>query len=579
MKRFSRTFAVLAIVGAASLAFVAAGPFAGAMGKPSYLNGVYEGSAPSHGGELTVTVTVKKSKIASVAVKATDSAGISDAAIAKIPAAIVKAQGVEVDAVAGASETSEAIKAAAAKALAGATLYPVASTMKTDVVVIGGGNAGLAAAVEAANAGAKVILVEKMAFLGGNTIRAGGAYNAVDPERQSRQGIEDSIDKHFQQTYEGGDKKADPALVRTFVEGAPEGLKWLEGMGMKFNDKVFTVLGALWPRSHATVDPVGTGFIKTLKAAADGKGVKVLLETKADQILREDGKVTGIVVVDAAGKRVRINAARGVVLATGGFAANKEMRQAYDSRITPNLGTTNHPGAMGDGIVMAERIGAALVGMEYIQMLPLGDPKTGVLEGWVGFNVEDYIYVNKDGKRFVSEAERRDVMTQALIKQRDQYMFVLCDAHSMPTPQSKNSFNESAEDCVKKGTAFTADTIEELAVKIGVDPAALRATIDEYNRGVEAKSDALGKKLLGNKLDKAPYYASPRVPTVHHTMGGVKIDTACRVIDAKGAAIPGLYAAGEVTGGIHGSNRLGGNALADTIVFGRIAGKNAGAKK
>lgn len=578
-KRTARPLAVLALLAAASLALVAAGPYAGAAGKPSYLNGVYSGSAPSHGGVLTVSVIVKKGKIASVAVKATDSAGISDAAIDKIPAAIVKAQSAEVDAVAGASETSEAIKAAVAKALAGATLYPVASTMKTDVVVIGGGNAGLAAAVEASNAGAKVVLVEKMAFLGGNSIRAGGAYNAVDPERQERQGIVDSIDKHYEQTLTGGDGKGDPALVRTLVEGSPKGLKWLEGMGMKFDDKVFTVLGALWPRSHAPVEPVGTGFIRTLKTAAEGKGVKFLLETKADQIIREDGKVTGVVVVDAAGKRVRINASRGVVLATGGFAANKEMRQAYDSRITPNLGTTNHPGATGDGVVMAEKIGAALVGMEYIQMLPLGDPKTGALEGWVGFNVEDYIYVNKDGKRFVSEAERRDVMTQALIKQRDQFMYIVCDAHSMPTPQTKNSFNQTAEECVKNGTAFTADTIEGLAAKIGIDPAAFRATIEDYNRGVESKSDSFGKKLLGNKIDKAPFYASPRVPTVHHTMGGVKINTACQVIGQDGAAIPGLYAAGEVTGGIHGTNRLGGNALADTIVFGRIAGTNAAAKK
>ncbi len=564
---------------ALALVLVAAGSFTGASGKPTYLNGVYEGSAPSHGGELKVLVTVKNGKIASVTVNASDSAGISDAAIAKIPAAIVKAQSASVDAVAGATETSEAIKTAVAKALEGATLYPVAKRIKTDVVVVGGGNAGLAAAVEAANAGAKVILVEKMAFLGGNSIRAGGAYNAVDPARQSKQGIEDSIDKHFQQTFEGGDKKADPALVRTLVEGAPEGLAWLESMGMKFDDKVFTVLGALWPRSHAPIEPVGTGFIKTLSSAAKAKGATIMLETRADQIIREDGKVTGVVVIDAKGTRIRIDASRGVVLATGGFAANKEMRQAYDARITPNLGTTNHPGALGEGVVMAQKIGAALVGMEYIQMLPLGDPKTGALEGWVGFNVEDYIYVNKDGKRFVSEAERRDVMTQALLKQRDQYMFVICDAHSMPTPESKNSFNETAASLVKKGSAFSADTIEELALKIGVDPVALRATIDEYNRGVETKQDAFGKKLLGNTIDKAPFYASPRVPTVHHTMGGVRINTAAEVLDAKGAVIPGLYAAGEVTGGIHGTNRLGGNALADTIVFGRIAGKNAAAKK
>ncbi len=572
MKRSVTGIAVLAAIALLAISATGAGTFAGA--KPSYLDGVYEGSAPSHGGTLAVTVTVKGAKIKSVAIKASDTAGISDAAIEQLPAAIVKAQGVEVDSVSGATETSEAVKAAVKDALKGATLMPVDKTLKTDVVVIGGGNAGLAAAVEASNKGAKVILLEKMPMLGGNSIRAGGAFNAVDPARQSKQGIEDSIDKHYQQTFDGGDRKGDPALVRTLVEGAPKGLAWLEGMGMKFDDKVFTVLGALWPRSHAPIEPVGTGFINTLKGAASKNKVQVLTETRAEQLIRENGRVTGVVAVGKDGKRVRYNAKMGVVLATGGFAANKEMRQKYDARITPNLGTTNHPGATGDGIVMATAIGADLVGMEYIQMLPLGDPKTGALEGWVGFNVEDYIYINKDGMRFVSEAERRDVMTQALIKQRDQSMFIVCDAHSMPTPQTKNSFNQTAEQCVKNGTAFSADSIEELAAKIGVDPAAFRKTVDEYNAGVESKNDPFGKKLLGQKIDKAPFYASPRVPTVHHTMGGVRIDTAARVLDAKGQAIPGLFAAGEVTGGIHGTNRLGGNALADTIVFGRIAGQN-----
>jgi fumarate reductase flavoprotein subunit len=569
----------VALIVLGGMALMGAGEYKGGAGKPSYLDGVYSGAAESHGGSLSVTVVVKKSRIQSVTVQAKDTAGISDPAIAKVPAAMVKEQKIDVDSVSGASETSAAIKKAVADALKGAVLYPVAKVVKTEVVVIGAGNAGLAAAVEASNAGAKVIVLEKMAAVGGNSIRAGGAYNAVDPARQKAQGIEDSIDKHYEQTLSGGDNKADPALVRTLVEGAPEGLSWLEGMGMKFNDKVFTVLGALWPRSHSPIEPVGTGFIKTLTAAAGKNKVQILTEVRANQLIRENGRVTGVVAVNEAGQRIRYNASRGVVLATGGFAANKEMRQQYDARITPNLGTTNHPGATGDGIIMAKAIGVDLVGMEYIQMLPLGDPKTGGLEGWVGFNVEDYIYINKLGKRFVSEAERRDVMTQALIRQPDQFMYIVCDAHSMPTPQTKNSFNETAEDCVKKGTAFTANTIEELAAKIGVDPAAFRATVDEYNAAVDAKNDtAFGKKLLGNRIDKAPFYASPRVPTVHHTMGGVKINTKAQVIDVQGKVVPGLYAAGEITGGIHGTNRLGGNALADTIVFGRIAGRNAAAK-
>jgi urocanate reductase len=543
-------------------------------GKPVYLDGNYQGKSVSHGGDMVVDVVVKGGKIKSVTVKSTDTAGISDAAIEQMPAAIVKAQSAEVDSISGASETSEAIKTGVKDALKGAILYPVSKTVSTDVVVIGGGNAGLAAAVEASNKGAKVILLEKMPALGGNSIRSGGAFNAADPVRQKAQGIEDSTQKHFEQTLAGGDNKGDPELVRTLTEGAPKALAWLEGMGMKFDDKVFTVLGALWPRSHAPIDPVGTGYIKTLKGVADKNKVQIILDDRANQIIRENGRVTGVVAEGKDGKRIRYNAKKGVVLASGGFAANKEMRQQYDPKITPNLGTTNHPGATGDGIIMATAIGADLVGMEYIQMLPLGDPATGALDGWVGMNVEDYIFVNKAGNRFVSEAERRDVMTQALIKQPDQFMYIVCDAHSMPTPQTKNSFNQTAEECVKRGSAFSADTIEALAAKIGIDPAAFRKTVDEYNAGIDAKNDPFGKKLLGQKLDKAPFYASPRVPTVHHTMGGVKINTQAQVLDVKGQVIPGLFAAGEVTGGIHGTNRLGGNALADTIVFGRIAGQN-----
>jgi len=542
--------------------------------KGTWLDGSYAGKAASHGGDLTVTVLVKDGKIKEILPKATDTEGISDAALAKIPAAIVKTQSTDVDAVSGASETSEALKTAVKSALRNAWLAPVDSTVSTEVVVLGGGNAGLAAAVTAADKGAKVVLLEKMAFLGGNTIRSGGAYNAADPDRQKLINVEDSPQKHFEQTMAGGDNKADPELVRILTNNSLDGLHWLESLGMKWNDKVFTVLGALWPRSHQPTDATGTGFIKTLKASAEKKGVKVLLETKANQLVQVNGRITGVVAVDADGKRILYKASKGVVLATGGFGANKEMRQKYDSKITPNLGTTNSVGATGDGIILAEAVNANLVGMEYIQMLPLGDPKSGVLEGWIGFDVENYIYINKLGKRFVSEAERRDVMTQALIKQPDQFMFVVCDAHSFPTPQTKNSFNETAEQLVKSGRDYSANTLDELAVKMGVDAEALKATIARYNEGVKTKNDEFGKKLMRDPIDTPPFYASPRVPTVHHTMGGVQINTQAQVLDLNGKVIPGLYAAGEVTGGIHGSNRLGGNALADTIVFGRIAGQN-----
>ncbi|MCG0276190.1 MAG: flavocytochrome c [Thermosediminibacteraceae bacterium] len=452
---------------------------------------------------------------------------------------------------------------------------PQSKVEETDVVVIGAGGAGLAAAVSAAENGAKVIVLEKMPMVGGNTIRSGGAYNAVDPERQKKQGIEDSIEKHFQQTLEGGDYKAKPELVRVLVENALDGLHWLESMGMKFKDEVYTVLGALWPRSHSPADnDAGFSYIETLRKAAEEKGVKILVETKAEELIMENGRVVGVKATNAEGEELIFKARKGVVLATGGFAANVEMRMKYNENLGPEIPTTNHPGATGDGIVMAEKVGANLIGMEYIQLLPMGDPEDGSLTGWLAPGVEQMIFVNKEGKRFVAEDARRDVMTNALFKQPDALMYVISDHKSFP--KGKTSFNEDPNDLIAKGKVIKADTIEELARKINVPPENLKATVEKYNKAVEQnKDEEFGKKLLGFKIDTPPFYASARKPTVHHTMGGVEIDTKARVIGKDGKPIPGLYAAGEVTGGIHGANRLGGNALADVIVFGRIAGESA----
>jgi flavocytochrome c len=268
-----------------------------------------------------------------------------------------------------------------------------------------------------------------------------------------------------------------------------------------------------------------------------------------------------------------------VIIATGGFAANKELRQKFNTQWPDltNAGTTNHPGATGDGIVMAQAVGANLVGMDYVQLLPMGDPVTGSLSGNIEQGVEDRFFVNKQGNRFVDEGARRDVMTNALFQQQDSWMWVICDKQSYPTPQTKNNFNETIEDLIKQGRAFGADTIEELAAKINVPAASLKAAVAEFNAGVDAGKDKWGRTLWRIKINQPPYYAGARIPTVHHTMGGIEINPKAQVLNTGGQVIPGLYAAGETTGGIHGSNRLGGNALADIHTFGRIAGTGAAA--
>lgn len=258
------------------------------------------------------------------------------------------------------------------------------------------------------------------------------------------------------------------------------------------------------------------------------------------------------------------------------------MRDKYntDWPTLTNLRTTNHPGATGDGLNMAGKVGASLIGLGGLQLLPMGDPETGSLSGNIEQGVEKRIFVNKDGNRFVDEGARRDVMTKALMEQKDSLMWVIVDKNSYPTGDTKNNFNESIDELLAQDRAFKADTLEELAKKIGVDPTNFVKTVEEFNKSVEKGSaDELGRILFDKKIDMGPFYAGARVPTVHHTMGGIEINTNAQVLDKDGNVISGLYAAGEVTGGIHGGNRLGGNALADISVFGKIAGESAAAKK
>ncbi|WP_084786583.1 flavocytochrome c [Bacillus tuaregi] len=553
--------------------------------------GTYTGVGKGNNGEIKVEVEVDREKILAINVlEHKESEGISDAAIKNIPQSVLDGQTLAVDIVSGATNSSKGLIAAITEAIKAAggnidELSKKQATAKkedkeytTDVVVIGAGGAGLSAAVSAHENGAKVVVLEKMSQVGGNTILSGSAYNAVDPSRQEAQGIEDSVDLHFQQTYEGGDKLGNPELIRTLVENAYPTLQWLEGNGMEFKDEVFTVLGGLWPRAHKPVKPLGTGYIDTFMNYIDGTNgeVEVLVETEVKELIMDGDRVVG---VQAEGKNgnVKVTATKGVIIAAGGFGANVEMRNKYNETWPDlsSLKTTNHTGATGDGMVMAEAIGANLVDMGQIQLLPMGDPETGSLSGNIEQGVENRIFVNKDGNRFVDEGERRDVMTKALMEQPEQFMWTIVDKHSYPTGDTKNNFNESIDELVAAGRAYQADTLEDLAKQMGVNPENFVKAVEDFNKAVETGEDAFGRSLYDQKIDTAPFYAGKRVPTVHHTMGGIQINTNAEVLNKEGNVIPGLFAAGEVTGGIHGANRLGGNALADINTFGRIAGKNA----
>jgi len=536
---------------------------------------------------------VDENEIIDIVAEHTETEGLGDKAVEALIESAKEKDSLALDMMSGATYSSEAFLAALEIALvkAGGDAEKLKvkeaseetekeDTIKdTEVAIIGAGGAGLSAAVSAHQNGAKVIVIEKMPNVGGNTIISGSAFNAVDEKRQEPQGIEDSIEKFYTQTYEGGDKKGDPELIRVLVENAYPTIEWLESLGMEFKDTVFTVLGALWPRSHKPVEPLGTGYINTyMNYINEHKDeIEILTETEAKElIVSEDGSVTGFVAEGKNGT-VTINASKGVIIATGGFGSNIEMRDQYNT-IWPaltNIKTTNHKGATGDGIVMAEKINASIVQMENIQLLPMGDPETGSLSGNIEQGVENRIFVNSVGTRFVDEGERRDVMTKALMEQEDSMMWVIVDQHSYPTGDTVNNFNESIDSLVEQERAYKADTLEDLAAQIGVSPENLVKSVDAFNAAVDGATDEFGRTLFMHKIDTAPFYAGKRVPTVHHTMGGIKITPETRVVDANGVVIQGLFAAGEVTGGIHGANRLGGNALTDVNTFGRIAGEQA----
>ncbi len=600
----------------------------------AYTEGTYTATAQGNNGPVTVSVTFSADAITDVTVvEHSETAGLSDRPIAEIPAAIVENQSLAVDTVSGATNSSNAILTAVADCVAQAggdvealkavavEKAPVEDVEATyDVVVLGGGGAGLTASITAAQNGAKVILVEKAGSLGGNTLIAGQGFNACDPERQANTEMSeallgqlksyldldpadfgafaevletvkgqindyiasgsttlfDSPELHMLHTYMGGKRtgldgtviEPDLELARTFATNALDALEWVESIGAQWNDTTSTILGAMWPRSHGLANG---NVITILTDAAKANGVEIVTDTRANELIVENGKVVGVKATTSEGANVTLHANSGVVLATGGFSANAPMVVEYNNYwpgLSDTMPSTNAPTITGDGIVMAKAVGADLVGMGFAQLMPSSHPVDGSLFSGIWGSAETQVFVNKEGKRYVNEYAERDVLSKAALAQTDGIFYIICD--------NKIAKNADVAGMEAKGNVVVADTLEELAEKLGIPADTFVETIERYNSFVDAqKDDDFGKPLFGEKIDEAPFVATPRSPSLHHTMGGVKIDTNTHVISTEGNVIDGLYAAGEVTGGLHAGNRLGGNAMTDFLVFGRIAGENA----
>ena len=564
--------------------------------------GTYEAIAPGYGGDIKVSVDMSDDgRINDIKIlEDNETIGVGKVALDKVKGRIVSGQSTNVDAVTGATVSSKGLMLATSKALEEAGVaddfkeeykekreYP--SEIDTDIVIVGGGGAGLTAAVEATQAGSSVVVVEKNGFVGGNTILSGGIYNSPDPELQEPAGIEDSEELFYEQTYEAGDEVANPELVKVLTSQADDGLEWLKSLGMEFSDNIGQGAGSLYPRTHFSVKPNGTGFIDAFMENLDESGnAQILTETTAEHIIMEDGKAAGIKARNFDGSDLTINAKQGVVVTTGGFAKNPEMVVEYKNEEKwPNLDektiSTNLDSLTGDGITMGEEVGADLVDMDQMQFLYLGIPGKGQITGLLKSGAENDIIINKEGKRFVREDGRRDVISKAIFEQPDQIMYMIHSSDYFDYDKDAVTLeNESMKEILETGKYgwVKADTLEELAKKLDVPYENLQQTVDHYNQLVEegATEDEFGRELFTNKIQKGPWVAVPRTPSLHHTMGGLKIDEGAHVLDKDGNPIPGLFAAGEVTGGIHGANRVGGNAVVDLVVFGRIAGQNAAAE-
>ncbi|MBI9105711.1 MAG: flavocytochrome c [Spirochaetales bacterium] len=580
------------------------------------VKGIHEG--------MVIDVKLSEKKIDSITiVKHAETPGVSDVALEKMPQRIIDAQSINIDVVTGATYTSNGILAAVAAAInkaggnaedfkiaseavsltdadrrkLGSNDIPSKWDMSFDIVVVGGGFAGLAATHAAADNGAKTLLIDKMPFVGGNSQINGGVYASYTSKiasdlQQKLDLVPDTAEKHIEDTIKGGDYMSDVALVKNFVYGAPFYLNLLLDNGLKVRESLTRPGGHYGYRTYTTINGVGGDIVKVQKKLVEKSGATVMTSTKMIEIYRDakSGRVVGIKTETEDGIK-NIEAKKGLILATGGFAGNVAMRSQYVPALTEDLPTTNHVGATGEGISMAQEIGANTIHMGYIQLYPFANPNNGRLDPYavIPFSGPSagIVYVDAHGKRYVNEGERRDVCSKAAQ-----------DTGSFPT------FSIMGEDIVRKGgfiteaqlesgmkadRIFKADTLEALTaeinkrtykdIKINISASDLMETIRIHNGYVKAGADPDFGKVIDKgvmmSIEKGPFYAIPQWPSVHHTMGGLTITPKTEVKDIWGKVIPGFYAAGEAVGGIHGTNRLGSNAVVDCVSHGYIAGQFA----
>lgn len=546
------------------------------MGESKFKAGTFVETVMDDTNELVINVSLDTDRIADIELaSAPDQSVEFTTSFEEIRTRILDANTPHVDAISGATSQSEAVKKAVSKAMLKSSKALVAEeggnveeAKSYDVVVVGSGGAGLAAAIQAHDEGASVLIVEKMPTIGGNTIKASAGMNAAETRFQRVKGIQDSKELFYEETLKGGKNKNNPELLRRFVENAPEAIEWLATRGIMLND-ITTTGGMSIDRTHRPRDgsAVGGYLISGLVRNVNKRNIDVMLDTSVVDIVMDGGEVSAVRLLTEEKEALTV-ATKSIIVATGGFSANSAMVVKYRPDLAGFV-TTNHKGATGGGISLLENIGAGTVDMGEIQIHPTVEQKTSYLisESIRGGGA---ILINQQGNRFFNEMETRDKVSAQIIALPEKYAYIVFDEHV-------RAKNKAADEYIGRGFVTSASSPRDLAKKLGLNEDAFLATLERYNGFVEKQhDDDFGRTTaLRAPINEGPFHAIQIAPGVHHTMGGVTINTDTCVLDKAHKVIAGAYAAGEVVGGIHGGNRIGGNAVADIIIFGTLAGHQA----
>lgn len=545
--------------------------------EPVMQDGVWTGTGEGRSGTILVRITVLEHRITDIVVVSQSESSFAQDAIKGMVARALEKQSLlsDVDAISGATLTSGgmadainmAIRSALGQGDSGKTIYKDGSC---DVVIVGAGGAGLTAAVQAASGGdLRVIVLEKQGILGGNTNYSTGGINAAGTQAQQELGIQDSSDLFYDDTMRGGKQKNIPALVRSLVDHAAATLAWLSSLGADLTD-VGLMGGSSVRRTHRPKGgtAIGPHLMKVLKEASSKSNIEIRTSNKVIGLVSDAGVVRGVKVENADGSTYRLQA-KAVVIATGGFGANLDMVTRYQPSLS-GFATLNHPGATGDAFSWLDDVGGSTIHMKYIQIHPTAEAENHILitEAVRGNGA---ILVNRAGNRFVNEMETRDVVSAAILKQENADAYLVFD-------QSVRSSLSSIETYANQHLLTEGTDLETLASKAGLPASAFCATMARYAAFQKSGIDedfGRSSTQMTSPLQTPPFYAIRVKPAIHHTMGGIRVDADLHVLRTDGTPVPGLFAAGEVTGGVHGANRLGGNGVADIVVNGKIAGQNA----